>query len=148
MVPWRRRRLTQRIISLAISAAILVAAGVVAKRVVSKLRQPGPEDALVAALAQWFPGSAPRASWMGGGALRVSLKVPFDPTVDVRSAYDTFERVVEVAVAQRLPNVNSIEVVISGVSVDGRPTSASRTADYPSQGPSPASPPGPGGAPQ
>ncbi len=81
-------------------------------------------------LAAQFPGSEPEVTGPAGGVLRVSLNVPFDPTVDAEKAHETFGRVAATAAGPRIAGTGTLEVTLRGVSLAGGPTSATRTFDY------------------
>lgn len=86
-------------------------------------------------LAAQFPGSEAEVTGPAGGMLRVSLNVPFDPTVDAEKAHETFGRVAAAAAGPRVAGADTLQVTLRGVSLEGGPTSATRTFDYePNQG--------------
>jgi hypothetical protein len=67
--------------------------------------------------------------------LQVALNVPFDPTVDPEKAHETFTRVAASATGPEIAGATTLEVTLRGVSLEGGPTSATRTFDYePDQG--------------
>jgi hypothetical protein len=92
-----------------------------------------PAEGLADLLGAQFPGCEPQVTGPSDGVLRVSLKVAFDPTVDAREAHDCFGRVVDVASASAVRSGKTIEVTLRGASLDGGPTSATRTFDYPAR---------------
>jgi hypothetical protein len=81
-------------------------------------------------LAARFPGAEAEVTGPAGGLLRVSLTVPFDPTVDAEKAHETFGRVAAAAAGPRVAGADTLEVTLRGVSLEGGPTSATRTFDY------------------
>ena len=92
-----------------------------------RLQRESPAERLQAALAQHFPGSEPEVALPGADAVRVALKVSFDPTVDAEPAQEAFRRTREVVKAQKLEGVKELEIELRGVSLDGGATSASRS---------------------
>jgi hypothetical protein len=90
-------------------------------------RHETPTERLATALAARFPGSEPEVTRADTETLRIALKVGFDPTVDADQAQGVFQRALQVAKAEPLSGVKAVEVSLEGVSLEGGPTSQSRT---------------------
>jgi hypothetical protein len=89
-----------------------------------------PADEVTRSLAAQFPDSEPQVTGPANGVLRVSLNVPFDPTVDAEQAHEVFNRVAAAAGGRRFAGAATLEVTLRGASLEGGPTSATRTYDY------------------
>jgi hypothetical protein len=119
------------IVGFAIAGLIVVAAVALVIVLAPALKRTTPLERVVGALKTQFPGSAPEVKGPdSSGALRISLKVPFDPTVQWKQAQGTFDRAAAVTEAEKLSGIKTTELTLVGVSVEGHPTSVSRTLDY------------------
>jgi hypothetical protein len=111
------------LIVVALAVGLLLAIG-------PKLRRATPAQQLAAVLQRDFPSADPQVVSSGAGSLAVHLQVQFDPTVEADQVQTVFMSIVDAAEAEALEGVSSLEVELAGVSLEGRPTSATRTFDY------------------
>jgi hypothetical protein len=126
-----RRSPIYNIAGLAIAGLIVIAAAVLVVVIAPTLKKATPLDRLLVALNAQLPGSVPQVTGPDeGGALRIALKVPFDPTADWKQTQQTFERASVVAEASGLHGVKTLEIALAGVSVEGHPASMTRTLNY------------------
>ncbi len=94
------------------------------------LQRKTPADQITNLVAAQFPDSEPQVTGPANGVLRVSLNVPFDPTVDAERAHEVFSRVAAAASGPKLAGAVTLEVTLRGAGLEGGPTSATRTYDY------------------
>ncbi len=119
------------IVGFAIAGLIVVAAVALVIVLAPALKKTTPLERVVAALKTQFPGSDPEVTGPDtGGALSISLKVPFDPTVQWKQAQEAFDRAAGVAEAEKLSGIKTIDLRLVGVSLQGNATSVSRALDY------------------
>jgi len=126
----KRRTPIYKIIAFAWAGLLVVLAFVWVLVYRPVLKHEGPDDRLAAAMAARFPGCDAQVTHTEADALRVSLKVSFDPTMDADQAQHVFGKALEIAGAQRLTEVKTLKIELVGTNLDGHATSAAQTFDY------------------
>ena len=119
-----------KIIGFALAGLIVVQAVIFIIVLRPTFERDTPAKKLAARLAARFPDSDPRVTGPSGGVLRISLDVPFDPTVDAEEAHQCFQRVLSATPDPELRGEPTIEITLRGAGPEGGATSATRTFDY------------------
>lgn len=119
-----------KIIGFALAGLIVVQAIIFIIVLRPTLERQTPAEKLAARLAARFPDLGPRVTGPSGGVLRISLDVPFDPTVDAEEAHQCFQSVLSATPGPELRGEPTIEITLRGAALEGGATSATRTFDY------------------
>jgi len=123
-----------KIIGFALAGLIVVQAVIFIIVLRPTFERDTPAKKIAARLAARFPDSDPRVTGPSKGVLRISLDVPFDPTVDAEEAHQCFQRVLATTRSPDLRGEPTIEITLRGAGLGGGATSAARTFNYNASG--------------